>query len=422
MKNVAYTLEDCLEILVGLKGQAAFQIENSDRTILQSIGRQVFKGVALTDRQHRLVREKLENYRDQFTALEYNIDTALDSLRMPLRIIDRSKHISVVSHSEMIGPNQAYETYKNNWKWIKIRFPFSKKLIIKIEAIRNTASDRHYNHKKGSHEHFFYYNERMAHELVDAFKDCNFTIEQDLLDLYETTKQMKDNPQDYIPGIYNFELKNLNDTAVDYMISAIGKPNIDNLALYKDRKDLFGLHYFDQDDLDTSINQLTTLSQKVVNRKSVNVLVKPGKYNTHKLGETLLELNRFPLLVVLTENNALEELHQIHKALDGFIDRNESTVLFRLDNNKNSEFNDYVKNNNLNAPLDKDTKVVYISNNKVPKPLVASDWAFTTVLLFSSTMHGSKTQIFIKNSDLVIHYDETASQFMRFRQEGIQEL
>ena len=43
------------------------------------------------------------------------------------------------------------------------------------------------------------------------------------------------------------------------------------------------------------------------------------------------------------------------------------TVMFRLDNKDQDalEFNRYIKEHNLNNPVDKSTKIVYISNNKL---------------------------------------------------------
>ena len=51
---------------------------------------------------------------------------------------------------------------------------------------------------------------------------------------------------------------------------------------------------------------------------------------------------------------------------------NEScSVLFRLDNDADgAEFNQYIKRNNLNNLVDNNTKIVYISNNKIPKPML----------------------------------------------------
>ena len=56
MNNLENTVEDYLERLVGLQDDnVKYTLDSSDISILRSIGRQVFKGIALTDRQHELV-------------------------------------------------------------------------------------------------------------------------------------------------------------------------------------------------------------------------------------------------------------------------------------------------------------------------------------------------------------------------------
>ena len=80
----------------------------------------------------------------------------------------------------------------------------------------------------------------------------------------------------------------------------------------------------------------------------------PMKLEDFNSPESLLELYRFPLLVVIPETNSLDYLYSVHKAFSGFVEEGDSSVLFRLGNKTDSDFNDYVKKNNLNSPLDKD--------------------------------------------------------------------
>lgn len=419
MKNAARTIEDLLETFAGLKGQEKFHIEPSDATIMYSIARQVFKGTALTDRQYAIVSEKLKSYKEQFTALDYNFELAIETLRMPLRVIDRSKYIKIVDTAD-VYENTIYESYKEDWKWIAVRFPFSKKLIVLIENLpRITKSD--YFHKKGSHIHFFKLTENNLFNVIDAFRNKEFDIDQTLISLYDEILEIKNNKEQYVPGIYNLKLKNFNQRAIDVMLSTIGEPTVDNLALYKDREDIFGLHHFDEDKLDQSIFKLTSLSQKIVRRTKHNVLVNSNTYTFNNLAESLLELNRFPLIVLLNEEYAYEQLNTVHRAFSGFIDNSKSTVLFRLDNETNSDFNDYIKRNSLNSTLDKDTKIVYININKVPKPLVKSEWSPQAMLLMSSIRLSSKVLPLSNQLDLVVHYDSSTSQFTRFGS-GIEEL
>jgi hypothetical protein len=87
--------------------------------------------------------------------------------------------------------------------------------------------------------------------------------------------------------------------------------------------------------------------------------------------------------------------------------------MFRLDNNTNSDFNDYVRDQKINNPLDTNTKIVYINNtSSVPKPLVMSDWRPCSALMISSLRPHSKVGSYIDDIDLVIHYDEEPSQLL----------
>ena len=115
------SIEDCLELLVGLQDDPnnEFKVNEVDGTILSSIGRQVCRGVPLTDRQLEVVKNKLSTtYRLQFKNYK-EFDKCLGILRMPLREIDRSHYVKVIKEKDE--------------SLIAIRFPFSKKLISAIE-------------------------------------------------------------------------------------------------------------------------------------------------------------------------------------------------------------------------------------------------------------------------------------------------
>ena len=66
--------------------------------------------------------------------------------------------------------------------------------------------------------------------------------------------------------------------------------------------------------------------------------------------ESLLELNRFPVLVVLPNESPLDGLIKLHKGLTNIIFEQDTSVLFRIDNDKESgrDFNEYIKLHKLN--------------------------------------------------------------------------
>jgi len=390
------TVEDCLEFLVGLKGDSKVDIDKADVHIMSSIARQVFRGIALTDKQYELVKGKVILYKNSIP--QTDVDQIVNNLRQPLREIDRTKSIKVVEQERTL--------------YIAIRFVFNKKYIDKIEKIKSLCKNNHYDPKQKSH--YFPLTELNVFNIISTFKDSGFSIDSNLLEYYEKVETMNNNKKDYIPGIYSLKLKNLNQKAIDYMISSIGEPDIDNLALYKDRQDSLGFGYVDDADLQESMSRLTILSKKVVSREKQHVLVQPTKYNLNTVAESILELHRFPMLVVLPTEDPMRGLHQVFTAFNGIIMNDSVSVMFRLDNKDEycKEFNNFVRENNLNNPLDSSTKIVYINSGKFPKPILSSGWNPTTALLFGSKTPGSKVNTYIDNLDLVIHYDENPSVFM----------
>lgn len=410
MKNAVNTIEDLLEILSGLQGQAKIQIESSDITIMHSLARQVFRGTGLTDKQYELTKEKLLKYKDQFTALEYEFDLAFKNLRHPIRMLDRSRWIKIVEYPD----NIVYESSKTH-HWIAVRFIFNKKLISLIDAIRSTDKDAIYD--KQNKIHYFTLSEKNIFNVINALQDKNFEIESELQDKYEKIKEMNNNKKEHIPGIYSLKLKNLNETAINYIISDIGNPDNDNLALFKDRQRIYGLNHFDEDDLNYSISQLTSLSQKIVKRSNREILVNSNTYNFDRLAESVLELNRFPLLIILNEKSDFDELVTSYKSFKNIINEEDFCVLYRKDNTEpdNEEFNNYIKNNNLNNKLDSLPKIVYTTKSKFPKTLLKSKWKPKAAIMFGSDryINNSKISLYNKELDLVLHYDNDVSPFFR---------
>lgn len=402
MKNAANTIEDLLEILAGLQGQSKMQIESSDATIMHSIARQSFKGTALTDRQFALMKEKLQDYRTQFTALDYDFDRAIETLRQPLRHIDRSKYIKIVDH-----PNNVVYEDSEKGKYIKIRFPFSKKLIMLINGIQKPNGQ--YYHEKGSHSHFFRLTERNMYNVLTAFKDKNFEIDQELADLYNELETLENNKHEHVPGVYNGQLKNIPDNAIAAIKDHVEQ---DNLLQYYDRRYLFGLKHFD-DELEQVLTSCNPLTAKIAKRYSNKIIIKPSTYSLNEITSSLYDLNRFPLLVILNDNNATDMLSLMHRALKNVISNEDMSVMFRLDSSTGAEFNEFIRDNNLNNLVAKNTKVVYINTNKVPKPLVNSGWKPYTSLRFDSD-HFKQAAKFVEGLDMNIEYVEEPSYFGRY--------
>ena len=395
------TIEDCLEILLGFHPQYAnnIPVKKEDAGILLSVAKQIGKGTALTDRQLEMLKTKLVVYKESFDNLDIDINDCFDRLRYPLRQIDRSKYIKIDDTGD-----------------IAIRFPFTKKLIVLIEEIARAVGSHNHYHKKGSHLHTFKLTEQSVYHIMKRFKNKDFEIDESLLAINKDIEKIVENPYDYIPGIYNYEIRNCHPIAKQYILDTLGNPEPNNMYLFKDRAHVLGLKYFDDDAVTTAINKCTPLTQKIINRKKSSVFLSRNSYSISSIIESLIELDRFPIVVVVDQYrhndlDCIDNFYTIHKAFTNIIDNKDVSVLFRLDNesNDNIEFNKYIKNNNLNNVVDKNTKVVYIKD-KIPKFLIKDNWnPGACISCCSNVRLISRKNNYVGDVDLTIHWEKDLS-------------
>jgi hypothetical protein len=395
MENVANTIEDLLEILAGLRDQAKIQVKPSDATIMHSVARQVFRGTPLTDRQYALMKEKLQDYKSDFTSLEYDFDRAIDGLRSPLRSIDRSKYVKIVDYPDDIP----YED-EDNLKFIAVRFPFKKSDIMLINEISHKAHG--YYHKKGSHVHYFLLTEKNLLNIGDRFFHKEFEIDTLLTEKYNKIKKIKDNPSEYLPFVKDGKILNIKDSLATIIEE---ETEYDLLKVY-DRRFRYCLEH-----INIKIDN-DSLESKIVNRSSVAYHSKPSVETVDQVLHALYNLDRFPMLVLLESAKAEVQLYEVANFFRDLIPSNEQSVLFR-DEESDSGFNQLIKHRNLNNWVDKNTKIVYINNNKLPKVLFETDWKPVCTFAYNSN-NNKHVQMYSKNhSDLIVHREETISPFMR---------
>jgi len=405
MNTKLETIEDCLEIITGLvrtHSFCKFDIDADDKTIVNSISRQVFKGKALTDRQFALMQTKLDVYESQFVDNGYNnFRQAISKLRMPLRQIDRSKYVKIVNTAEVYN-DTPYPAEKESWQWIKIRFPFSKKDIVKVDAIAHKYRKKYW-HEKGSHEHYFKLDENTVFDVCEIFVKKDFEIDKKILEYYEQILEIKQEPGKHIAGLWNNEIKN---------ISSAGLESIDKTERLHllDRKRQYGLNYI-------TCDKDATLANYIAHRSKAEICIDPKEHTIDNIVESLLVLERFPILCLLDKDEEYDQLVTLHTAFRNIVENTKQSVLYRKENTKEKDknFNTYIHDKKLNNWVDKSTKIVYISKSKLPKLLLTVDWKPQCVLALSSTRMMTQLGIYVNDvCDLHICHDESPSYFSMY--------
>jgi hypothetical protein len=139
---------------------------------------------------------------------------------------------------------------------------------------------------------------------------------------------------------------------------------------------------------------------------------KPSTESADSILSALWNLDRFPLLVILDNDLAEEQLYMFANYYRDILDTKEQSVLFRLEE-KDSGFNQLVKDRKLNNWVDKDTKVVYISKSKLPKILVKNEWKPSATFSFTSSLDRYLNNYVSFNCDLIVYREETMSLMRR---------
>ena len=361
-----------------------FNIESPNRPILESICKQTEKGVALTDRQYALVVEKIKEHEDVFLAENILLDSI--STRLPIRSINREKYIKIVERNDAL--------------WINVRFPFAKKDIVKIQSLH--ISTREYEHIRGSHEHFYKLTPTNAHKVVTALENRNFNIDTDLVNYVDKVSNIMSNEKNY-----NLSFKN-----VIQRIDSPWKESLSEMSdlIKADRSLQFG---YVVDSVD-----IQTLTQRIAYRDDIEVTCDPDTWTMQDIVDSIVELKRFPLVVTIDESDAFEQVSQIHNAFLPYVDNSLQSVMFRVDNNDvaNSVLNQYIKDHKLNNWVDNRTKIVYIKKNKLPKPLLESDFIPICSLSKTSIRSHNNVRSYIDlNCDCILHNDKSSSFFDRRR-------
>jgi hypothetical protein len=390
-------LEDCLCLM----NDSSMKLNSEDQKLIRSLSKQILRGIGLTDRQLNLARKKLDEYSDQLKKQNIDINLAKQNLCLPIRQIDRSRWINLIETDDGLK--------------IQIRFSFQKKLIAAIDSIKKQIPSDQRTYNSNTKTHAFDYTESNLYKIVTAFTPYNFDIDSTVLDLY--TELCELDPTNIIPGVYGFETCNLPDRAIELLEQEIGKPTANTLALYKDRSLKYGLHYFDNEALDKSMENLSKLAQKISSRSLPSVAIENSRYTIENIVLALEELERLPVLIVVPAETAEDSVVECHKNLRNIIAPEDTSIMFRLDNTESGAgFNQWIKQQKIANPLDFEKKIVYTLDNRIPKPVLNSEWQPNTVIsLAKSTMLVSMRKIlnYYADRDLLIHYENEQGQMMR---------
>jgi hypothetical protein len=244
--------------------------------------------------------------------------------------------------------------------------------------------------------------------LVDALTPEGFEIDRTIKDHYSTIKSWK---IEEIQSRYFTE--NLIDTNLyKSLVLDIGELVSADIDTIQDRS----VRY--QYIINTPKNTEKSLKNQLIARDSSKVWIDSNTVSLTDVITELKNIKRFPLLLVIESHvqpKALEILKNIDSALKECEISDGVGIYFRLDNDPiGKEFNTLIAERKYNTVLDETTKIACVSNGKIPKFFLKSQWKPMAVISVGTTLRHSKTSVYANCCDLIVSYHHTES-LMEFR-------
>jgi len=167
-------------------------------------------------------------------------------------------------------------------------------------------------------------------------------------------------------------------------------------AIFQARK--FGVNYWSEE-IDRYV------SSDAVDSVTAEFLRSTTSINLEKTDEKCLEnIIKYlsPCLFIIPGGSEFSKIQEIYNIVHANnIDVKNVSVLFRLPNETSKNFNDFVKNQGLNAPITEDTKIVCISN-KLPKTIFKSKIEFNSIVNFGYDNAHYSLREFVKNHENLV--------------------
>jgi hypothetical protein len=364
---------------------------------VSSVSAQVTNNNALTAKQATLILKVLKKYR---TPLEVAFNQKLDLdnpiFRNSFRELTAEKSISVgrVSDKSVILVKFAYDAdiiktiqeyvSNTNWKSVQWNSPLKSEIGSWNPDIKAWT---------------FTLKEENILWLDTNLVPNGFSTDESFRNYATNIRDVVNNIDSYAPmvikenGVYGF--KNTH--------KAIVPINTDNVIEFLFNAKTKGVTAWEEP-VDVDYKNIVTSPVTKTLLNSTNPIWVDTSLHTVDHFEDLIKYGG-PVLVIIPGGSEIEHTKIWHKkALDWGISNSAMSVMFRTPNQNGGDFNQYVRENDLNSEPSKESKIIFVST-KIPKPLVKSGIKFNTVvnLGFYHQLHFSMS-VLLQSTPNIVYY------------------
>jgi hypothetical protein len=363
------------------------QIPARDARVLRSLGSSITATFFITENQSRLLIKILKENRKKLEKFSEEIDLTLKDpiWSKSFRQIEQLRKVSV-----------DYKQFEEGRLNIDFTFNSQIRKILteskKIEGLAQIHPGKTYTAD---------YTEKNIVALFELLDAHEFTFDEPLYRHYDTIKSWSENEVKK-----PFFLENFTHTAFQRLtLEDSDLQNETDEVIINDRSKRF--QYL----VEKTEKNPENLTEIMAYREKSRIWVSSGMHSLDDIFESLINLRRFPLLVVFPnhdEKRALQNLENLSISLENSGIFDNVGIYFRMNNNEEGKkFNQLISNKAYNYRLTKDTKVVAIQSGKIPKFLIKSAWQPMCVLSLDNNLRGNKAGVYSECCDLVITYSDS---------------
>lgn len=376
-------------ILIDLYSSSPASVQQTvpvrDRKILVSLFRQISSGQFLTENQGKLL---VKIFNENIDNLEFKDPEILSLIESPVW----SKSFRQIEYVKKIYLSDSEE------KHIIIEFTFNKRIRDQISKISKDLDGALIS--IGNKKHTLPLTEKNILTLVKGLKNFRFEIDEKLQNFYHEILEVLLTKENI------FDLKNIESKKLlDSLYADIGVENSENHLLLADRKIRYQYQIF-------SDFVPGTLTDKIAYRRTSKLYLDKNQVSLTDIIHSLNELNRLPVLFIFSSHDIKDSITDL-KNMATALESNSIAdvgIYFRFDNTteQNKIFNDLINTLKYNSKLDKNTKIVGLANNKLPKFLVKDQWKPNSIISFTNNFKNNKTSVYCDDVDLIIYYHDKA--------------
>ena len=357
-------------------------IPNKDKRILLSLEKQLTFGVFLTENQGNLLIKIIKENIAPMTSIIPDVQNVIEEKMWSksFREIKKIKKIYI--------PAESADSFV-------VEFSYNTKFREKISALNILLKG---NIVTSGSKYIINLTEENLTLVVDAFKNDNFEIDEKITNFFQEIQEIQKNTKDPFDI---FDLKN--EKTKNAVKSSLGEDYLTNLQLLQDRKIRYQYK-------NTQKIQENSLENKIANRESRKIFV-GADIGFTELMSSLKNLKRFPVMLIFDGHQSSKDkknLKFVENAVKELNLGDDIGIYFRYNKESDSEkFNQEINALAYNKDLTGTTTVVGISNNKIPKFMIKSQWKPQTVISFTSSFKSNKSYVYCSDVDLIVYYGVT---------------